>query len=118
MATARRWPATRRLPPEDQRGIVFFEHEDELPPVTIWHGHELEVDCRSRIRLPVDPASWTESEITEACDTLAKVPAEKLPSLIQGPLLGVGIDRDVFAAWCDRMGWDGMGWGTALLLVR
>ena len=97
----------RELPPEDQGGIVFYEHEDELPPATIWHGDELEVvDYRSRIRLPVDPASWTETEITEACDTLAKVPAENLPSVIQGPLLAVRIERDVFAAWCDQMGWE------------
>ena len=104
----------RELPPEEQRGIVFYEHEDELPPETIWHGDEVEVvDDPWRVRLPADPARWTEAEITEACNTLAKVPPEKLPRLIQGPLIG-GSDRS--RRVCGLVRSDGMG--TTRLLVR
>ena len=103
----------RELPPEDQRGIVFYEHEDELPPQRSGMAMSSRWSTTARrIRLPADPARWTEAEITEACDTLAKVPPENLPRVIQGPLLAVS-DRS--RRVCGLVRSDGMG--TALLLV-
>ena len=107
-----RWKALmfmRELPPTspDSMGVVFYEREDELPPAEVWHGDVLEtLDWRWRIRLPVDPARWTEAEVTQACETLAEVQSVDLPDVIQGPLLAMRIDRDLFAAWCDRRKWD------------
>ena len=97
----------RELPPEEQgESCSTSTRMSCLPKRSGMAMSSRWSTAARRVRLPVDPARWTEAEITEACDTLAKVPAEKLPSLIQGPLLAVRIDRDVFAAWCDRMGWE------------
>ena len=105
----------RELPPPSQnnRGIVFYEHENELPPAAIWHGDELEeIDYRHRIRLPADPASWTEAVVSEACEALAEVPPGESPRHHPGAFVG-GADRP--RPVCGLVRPDGLG--SALLLV-
>ena len=94
-------------PSPRSRGIVFYQREDELPPDFVEHGDRFElVDYRHRIRLSADAVNWTEAEVDEACEALARLNYEDLPDIIQGPLLATPVHRDVFAAFCDQMGWE------------
>ena len=70
--------------------LRFFLARSDNRPTSQIHGLATHLKAIARHHVGVPPM----------------VAPEYLPHIVQGPLLAMQVHRDVFAAWCDRMGWE------------
>ena len=97
------------------------DEEGELGPRERWQSDGgVEVDLRTRIRLPATPEDWSEEILEAACAALAGVSLMRLPLTFRVAIEAQQVLKADFARFCDLNGyvrpafWFGPGEGRVV----
>jgi hypothetical protein len=98
----------RLITPPDYKYLIFFDGDDEpeqdLITVNICNN-EMLFDTNAIVKLPENPADWTEDDIDKACHEMDSLRVKYYPPAALPILHAAKIDRDQVAVFCDVNGW-------------
>src|SRR5215469_12051029 len=87
-------------------GFLLVEPSDAGPSKMTKHSDgSVSVDLRRFIKLPVDPAQWTDDLVNAACEALAEVVPEDFGNAIFPALVGIATTKGALAEFCNEIGY-------------
>jgi hypothetical protein len=98
----------RFITPPEHKHLIFFEGDDEPEPdlISVYvRNDEIMLDINARVKLPEDPADWTEDDLNKACHEMASLRIKYYPPAALPILQLAKIHRDQVAVFCDVNGW-------------